>query len=66
MAKNKENFYLAKGENDPHPWLYYGEKPPIIMNKLSHGGDCQLIGSFCDNHIADSIKDNEVKNVKSI
>lgn len=60
MTKNKENFYLAKGEDDLHPWLYYGEEPPIIRDKTSNGGVCQLIGSFCDNPIADSIKDNEI------
>lgn len=63
MPKNKENFYIAKGENDEHPWLYYGEEPPKISNSGKSNGymsNCTLIGSFTDNPIADSLKDNEI------
>ena len=66
MAKNKENFYLAKGENDTCSWLFYGEKPPIISNQgecTSGSVKCRLIGLFTNNRIADSIKDNEIVKV---
>ena len=62
MAKNKEHFYIGKGINDPHPYLYYGEKPPIIFNGKITGiiQGCVFIGSFQENPIADSIEDNEI------
>lgn len=66
MAKNKENFYIAKGENDTYPWLFYGEQPPIINNQgecTYCSVKCRLIGSFTNNNIADSIKDNEIVKV---
>lgn len=57
MAKN--NFYVAKGKNDKHPWLFYGEKPPMFLNEeCCHSSKCTLIGSFTDNPIANSIEDN--------
>ena len=63
MATIKKHFYVAKGENDTHPWLYYGEEAPRITNfgeSTSAVNQCTLIGSFTDNPIADSIKDNEI------
>ena len=62
MAKNKKYFYVGKGIKDPHPYLYYGEKSPIIFNEritsISQG--CEFVGSFQDNPIANSVKDNEI------
>lgn len=62
MAKLKKNFYIGKGIKDEHPYLYYGEKPPIILNNRVNGSisNCAFIGSFQDNPLADSIKDNEI------
>lgn len=63
MDKNKEHFYLVKGENDSNPWLYYGKEPPVITGSGTSNGymsDCILVGSFCDNPIAKSLKDNEI------
>ena len=62
MAKLKKHFYAGKGIKDEHPYLYYGEKPPIILNNTVNGActDCVFIGSFQDNPIGDSIKDNEI------
>lgn len=63
MAKNKENFYVAKGEKDTHPWLYYGEEAPVIDDygtSTACKSKCKLIGSFDNNVIADSVKDNEI------
>lgn len=63
MATIKKHFYVAKGENDAYPWMFYGEEPPIISNQgecTSGSVKCRLIGSFTDSPIADSIKDNEV------
>ena len=63
MATIKKHFYVAKGENDKHPWMYYGEKPPTITEdgkSFCAGNDCIIVGGFEDNPIADSIKDNEI------
>lgn len=62
MTKPKKNFYIGRGIKDEHPYLYYGEKSPIIVNDRINGSisNCTFIGSFQDNPIADSIKDNEV------
>jgi hypothetical protein len=62
MAKLKKNFYIGKGTKDEHPYLYYGEKPPIILNDRVNGAcrGCAFIGSFQGNPIGDSIKDNEI------
>ena len=62
-TKIKKHFYVAKGENDAYPWMFYGEEPPIIAEDgkcTSGGNNCHLMGGFCFNPIADSIKDNEV------
>ena len=63
MATVKKYFYLAKGENDDHPWMFYGEEPPRITDdgfSTSVDTKCVLISSFIDNPIAYSIKDNEI------
>lgn len=63
MATIKKHFYVAKGENDAYPWLFYGEEPPIITkngNCSSGNNKCLFMGGFRFNPIADSIKDNEV------
>lgn len=63
MAKNKENFYIAKGEKDVYPWLYYGEEPPVITDRgdsTDSRSKCILIGPFNNNIIGNSIKDNEI------
>lgn len=63
MATIKKYFYIAKGENDTQPWLCYGEEAPIIDSKggaTTVGLNCEFIGLFRNNPIADSIKDNEI------
>lgn len=62
MTKLKKNFYVGKGIKDEHPYLYYGEKPPIILNNRVNGSvsQCIFVGSFQDNPIANSIEDNTV------
>lgn len=62
MANLKKNFYIGKGTKDEHPYLYYGENPPIILNDKVNGSasKCTFIGSFQDNPIADSLEDNTV------
>lgn len=59
----KKYFYLAKGENDSNPWVFYGEEPPKISingNSTSIHSNCDIVGPFTANPIADSIKDNEI------
>ena len=62
MVKLKKNFYIGKGVKDKHPYIYYGEKPPIILNDKINGSvsNCTFICSFQNNPIADSIEDNTV------
>ena len=62
MPRLKKNFYIGKGTKDEHPYLYYGEKPPIILNNRINGSasGCTFIGSFQDNPIANSFEDNEI------
>lgn len=62
MAKNTKYFYVGKGIKDEHPYLYYGENPPIILNNKVNGSisHCTFVGSFQDNPIANSLEDNTV------
>lgn len=63
MATIKKHFYVAKGENDTNPKLYYGEEPPKIIDAgfvASLSNKCIYVGPFLDNPIADSIQDNEI------
>lgn len=58
---DKKYFYVGKGAEDPHPYMYYGTEPPIFINdKINSTSDCIFIGSFQENPIADSIKDGEI------
>lgn len=59
MSKNY--FYVGKGLRDSNPYIYYGTEPPVFMHDRICGTfNCMFVGSFQDNPIADSIKDNEI------
>lgn len=62
MAKLKKNFYIGKGKDDDHCWLFYGIHMPTIVNdKVSWDSRfTKLIGQFSDNPIAESLEDNTV------
>lgn len=62
MAKLKNNFYIGKGKDDDHAWLFYGiHKPTIDDNRVSWDSRfTKLIGQFVDNPIAESLEDNTV------
>lgn len=63
MAKNndKKHFYVGKGSQDPHPYMYYGTQPPIFSNNRICSTDfCKFIGSFQENPIANSIEDDTI------
>lgn len=63
MAKNKENFYLAKGPNEYYACLFYGEEPPVI-NRAGEAtcteSKCNFVGLFEMCPLADSIKNGEI------
>lgn len=57
----KNYFYVGKGIYDYNPYIYYGTEPPVFINgKICGTPNCNFVGSFQDNPIADSIKDNEI------
>ena len=59
-TKNKCNFYIGKGD-DGHPWLYYGEEPPIIINgQLCCTQKNALVGTFWRNKLGDSLAGGEI------
>lgn len=62
MAKLKNNFYIGKGKDDNHAWLFYGIHKPTIENDLVSWDSrfTKLIGQFNDNPIGDSLEDNTV------
>lgn len=62
MAKLKKNFYIGKGKEDEHTWLFYGiHAPTIVNNKVSWDSRfTKLIGQFSDNPIGESLEDNTV------
>ena len=62
MAKLKENFYIGRGKDDEHTWLFYGKHAPKIVNdKVSWDSKfTKLIGHFTDNPIGESLEDNTV------
>lgn len=62
MAKLKNNFYIGKGKDDEHAWLFYGKHAPKIIDDKIHWDSrfTKLIGHFNDNPIGDSLEDNTV------
>lgn len=62
MAKRKSNFYIGKGKDDEHAWLFYGKHKPTIENDSVSWDSrfTKLIGQFVDNPIAESLEDNTV------
>ena len=62
MAKLKNSFYIGKGKDDDHCWLFYGmHKPTIVNDKISWDSKyTKLIGHFVDNPISESLEDNTV------
>lgn len=62
MDKIKKSFYVGKGKNDKEAWLFYGSKPPYILNDSVHWDvpECVLIGSFGDNPIGNTLKHNTI------
>ena len=63
MPTVKKHYYLAKGESDTYPRLYFGEEPPIITTtgfSLSNGNKCRFVGIFNNGFISNSLKDNEI------
>lgn len=62
MARLKNNFYIGKGKDDEHAWLFYGMHKPTIENDSVSWDSrfTKLIGQFVDNPIAESLEDNTV------
>ena len=63
MAKNKENFYIAKGANERYACLFYGEEPPVINRQgkaTCAESECNFVGLFESCPLAYSIKDGEI------
>lgn len=61
VKTNKKYFYIGKGIRDYCPYMYYGTEPPIFVDgQICSTPNCVFVGSFQDNPIADSIKDEEI------